>query len=45
MEGRQITTVIGDVEDNDILKDSSQSKIDRLLQKIENVSVKHEKFG
>ena len=45
LEGRQINTVVIHVGINDILRDSSQSSIDRLLQNIKNMSLKCTKFG
>ena len=45
LEERQINTVVIDAGINDILRDSSQSSIDRLLQNIKNMSLKCKKFG
>ena len=45
LEGRQINTVLIHVGINDILRDSSQSSIDGLLQNIKNMSLKCTKFG
>ena len=45
LEDRQINTVVIHVGINDILRDSSQSSIDGLLQNIKNMSLKCTKFG
>ena len=45
LEDRQINTVVIHVGVNDILRDSSQSSIDGLLQNIKNMSLKCTKFG
>ena len=44
-EDRQINTVVMHVGINDILRDSSQSSIDGLLQNIKNMALKCTKFG
>ena len=45
LEERQLNTVVIHVGINNILKDSSQSSIDGLLQNIKNMSLKCKKFG
>ena len=45
LEDRQINAVVIHVRINDILRDSSQSSIDGLLQNIKNLSLKCKKFG
>ena len=45
LEDRQINTVVIHIGINDILRDSSQSSIDVLLQNIKNMSLKCKKFG
>ena len=45
LEERQINTVVIHVGINDILRDSSQSSIDGLLQNIKNMALKCTKFG
>ena len=44
LDCRQINTVVIHVGINDILRDSSQSSIDGLLQKIKNMSLKYTTF-
>ena len=44
LEDRQINTVVIHVGINDILRDSSHSSIDGLLQNIKNISLKCKKF-
>ena len=45
LEDRQINTVVIHVGINDIIRDSSQSSIDGLLQNIKNMALKCTKFG
>ena len=45
LEDRQINTVVIHIGINDILRDSSQSSIDGLLQNIKNMALKCTKFG